>query len=85
MLNERCTETIDQLSQDEEAAVIRVPRMLRELCHKVEILNTYCADLQSLTTQLKESCVETGLAMLSFFSQVVKFLRSDIVYSTPGK
>ncbi len=74
-----------KLAQEEHAAVHRVPRMLRKLCHKIEILNNYCADAQSLTPEITEACVDSGLAMLSFFSGIVKFMRSDIVYSTPGE
>jgi hypothetical protein len=59
--------------------------MLRDICHKIEILNSYCSDTQSLTLQTKEACLESGLTLLSFLSETVKFLRSDIVYSTPSK
>ena len=59
--------------------------MLRELCYEIEIFNSYCDNTLSLTPQLKESSIESGLALLSFFSQIVKFMRSDIVYTIPGQ
>ena len=59
--------------------------MLRSLCHKVEILNNYCSDSSTLILQAKEACFEVALTLLSFFSRLVKFMRSDIEYSLPGE
>lgn len=58
--------------------------MLREICHKIEILNSYCGDAQTLTNQLKEACTESALALMKFFTYVVKFIRSDTIHYAPG-
>jgi len=59
--------------------------MLRDLCRKIEILNNYCADPQGISQQIKETCIECSLALLSFLSGTIKFFRQDIVYMTPGE
>jgi hypothetical protein len=74
-----------QIAQGEESAIPRVPRMLREVCHKIELLNSHCIDTRSLTPQMREACFESGLTVLSFLSAVVKFMRSDIIYSGSGE
>lgn len=59
--------------------------MLHSLCHKVEILNNYCNDTSTLIPQAKEACFEIAITLLSFLSRLVRFMRSDIEYSTPGE
>jgi hypothetical protein len=78
---------LHQLLQEEKAAIPRVLRMLREVCHKLGFLNTYFAEAQTFTSELKESCVESGIAVLEFFSYIYKFLRHDMpmMYSTAGE
>jgi len=71
--------------QEETSATVRLSRMLRDLCHKIDMINNYCADPKSLSQQLKESCVDCCIALLTFFSNIVNFLRKDIVYARPGK
>lgn len=76
---------VTKIAHDEKSARSRIPRMLREICHRIEILNSYCSNIQSLTLQIKEACLGSGLELLSFLSETVKFLRSGIIYSTPSK
>ncbi|KAF2259245.1 NB-ARC and TPR domain protein [Lojkania enalia] len=73
-----------KLAHDEKAAISRVFRMLRDVCYKVEILNNYFAKATSFTPELKESCIECGIVLLSLFSYIIEFMRRDVVYSTPA-
>lgn len=65
----------DKLAQEEEGAITRVPRMLRQVCRKIEILNSYCITKSKIIPQMKESCFEIALSLLAFYSDVVKFIR----------
>ena len=63
----------------------RIPRMLREVFHKIEILNKYCGDSQGSPPETKEACFEAGLILFSFFSNIAKFMRSNLIYSAPSQ
>ncbi|KUJ22180.1 uncharacterized protein LY89DRAFT_778484 [Mollisia scopiformis] len=68
-------------------AAANVIRMLRENCHKIDILNNHFTKANTFTAELKECCVEIGVTFLSFLSflfSVVKFMRNDIIYTTHG-
>jgi hypothetical protein len=58
--------------------------MLLESCHKIEILNNYFAEAPTFIAELKESCIEARVALLSFLSCTLEFMRKDIVYLTGG-
>ncbi|PVH86783.1 NB-ARC and TPR domain protein [Cadophora sp. DSE1049] len=65
-------------------AASNVIRMLRENCHKIDILNNQFTEANTFTAELKECCVEIGVTFLSFLFSVVKFMRNDIIYTTHG-
>ncbi|KAI1408047.1 hypothetical protein F5Y13DRAFT_205132 [Hypoxylon sp. FL1857] len=81
------TRLVIKLVQEEKEAIPHVLRMLRGVCHKIGILNNYYAEAQTFTQELKEACVESGIAILYFFSDVVKFIRDDmpVTYYRPGQ
>lgn len=54
-----------------------ITRMLRGICHKIDLHNNYCSDAQAMTPKFKESCVEIGLALLSFLSYLIDFMRGE--------
>jgi hypothetical protein len=84
-IHEKLTKVTLKLVQEESITLGRIPQMLRELCHKIELLSRYCTEPHSLTAQLKESCVEVGLELLSFFSYAIKFMRTEVAYWTSGR
>lgn len=71
---------MNQLCQDEGDVACRIPEMLRELCLKVEIFNNYREDTSNSVPQIKDVSFLIALALLSFFSRVVNFMRSDEWY-----
>ncbi|KAK0110116.1 hypothetical protein ONS95_002771 [Cadophora gregata] len=73
-----------KLTRDEDGAIARVPRMLRDIFHKIEVLNKYCEDSQGPTPETKEACFDTGIVLLTFYSATIKFMRNQLVYSAPG-
>ncbi|OTA87935.1 hypothetical protein M434DRAFT_130703 [Hypoxylon sp. CO27-5] len=81
------TRLVVKLLQEETAAIPRVLRMLREVCHKIGILNSYYAEAQTFTQELKEVCVESGITILYFFFDIVYFIRNDmpVAYFPPGQ
>lgn len=84
-MSNECPNLVTKIAQCEESARSRIPRMLRDICHEFEIVNGYCSITQTLTPQIEEACLESGLELLDFLSETVKFLRSDIIDSTPSK
>ncbi|KAG8161020.1 hypothetical protein KVR01_009284 [Diaporthe batatas] len=78
---------INKLAREEEGNIPRIPRMLRDLCHRLEVLNNYGSrQLSGLASQMKEAALEIAVSLLSFFSHIVKFMRSDFnfAYSVSG-
>ena len=68
--------TFPEVAQVENGALQIIPRMLRELCRKLEILNNYCSD-SNLLTQTTETCFEVALLVLNFSSIALQFMRND--------
>ncbi|KAG4440807.1 hypothetical protein IFR05_003735 [Cadophora sp. M221] len=68
----------------ETGAALNVIRMLRENCHKIDILNNNFTEANKFAAELKECCVEIGVTFLSFLFSVVKFMRNDIIDTTHG-
>ncbi len=52
--------------------------MIREVCNNLGILCGYFTEAEIFTPDLKECCVESGIALLNFFSDTVYFLRNDM-------
>ncbi len=69
----------------ETGTASNVVRMLRESCHKIDIVNNHFTEANTFTAELKECCVEIGVTFLSFLFSVVKFMRNDIIYTTHGR
>lgn len=59
--------------------------MLRELCHKIEILNKYCGDSSNSISGSKDACFETATSIFSFLSDVVKFMRNTIDFTNSSE
>lgn len=59
--------------------------MLRDICHRIEILNRYWTETSTLYTETKEACFEVALALLSFVFAVIMFIREDREYSSAGQ
>ncbi|KAI1737183.1 hypothetical protein F4680DRAFT_460693 [Xylaria scruposa] len=68
-----------KLIQADTIAAHRVTRMLRELGHRIELLNHYFADSQTLLPQLRETCIDSALSLLSFLVKVIEFMRSQTI------
>lgn len=67
-----------QILQEEQAAIPRIVPMMREVCNNIGILSGYFADSETFTNDLKECCVESGIALIGFFFGTVGFLRNDM-------
>lgn len=72
----------EQPTQAEDNDASRIPHMLRELCLKVEFLNNHCEDPSKMTLPIKEASFLSALAILTFCSQIVNFMRSDEWYES---
>ncbi|KAM0335642.1 hypothetical protein ACHAQA_000691 [Verticillium albo-atrum] len=66
-----------KLSQEEEAAVPRVLRALRNLCRKIEIFNGFCQESSSGSTEAHQSCFEAAHAFLSFAASTIHLMRTS--------
>ncbi|KAL9104085.1 MAG: hypothetical protein Q9163_000937 [Psora crenata] len=73
-----------KLAQDEPGAIPRIPRIFRQICHRVEILNSYCIAKSKIIPQMKAACFEIILTIFTLFSSIVKFMRSGSNYSQTG-
>lgn len=65
----------------------RMSRMIRDICRKVELLDGMCSESFGFAAKLKQDCLDATVAILTFFTQIVKFLRDNgdltgIVYQT---
>ncbi|KAL8926612.1 MAG: hypothetical protein Q9172_001711 [Xanthocarpia lactea] len=72
---------IVKLAKEEEGAMSCIPRMLRELCHKVELLNKYGDNKSYSVHQTKEASFEITLTLLAFFSCTITYVRSNDRYT----
>ena len=69
--------TLSQVAQVEHDAIRVIPRMLREVCRKLEILNSYCS-YSTILTQTAETCFEIALLVLDLTSSALQFMRKDL-------
>lgn len=69
-------DAVSEIALVENGAMQVIPRMLRELCRKLEILNNYCSD-STLLPQTTETCFEVALSVLNFASFSLQFMRKD--------
>jgi hypothetical protein len=67
-----------QLLQEEKAALRHVIPRMREVCNNLGVLSGYFSEAEAFTTDLIECCVESGIALLQFLSDIIKFLRNDM-------
>lgn len=74
-----------QLAQEDGNSLLVLPKMLRDTCHKIDILNYYCTDSSSVSPQAKEASFDIMVLVLSFLSYSVRFMRNDVAYSRSGK
>jgi hypothetical protein len=59
--------------------------MLRDLCHRIEILNKYYDNGSAVFKEAKEACFEIALTLLTFVFAIIKFIREDGEYSSLGE
>ena len=59
--------------------------MLRQICHKIEILNSYCIAKSVIIPQMKEACMGFILTIFTLLSSIVKFMRSGRNNSDSGR
>jgi hypothetical protein len=77
--------TSQQLSQEGEGLAPRIPRMLRDVCNKIEILSKYWDDSTGILPQTKEASFDVVLVLLPFLFATIKFIREDGEYFSSGQ
>ncbi|KAI1122604.1 NB-ARC and TPR domain protein [Nemania abortiva] len=74
-----------KISQDEENMATRIPRMLRTVCHRIEILNKFWDSKSTVSVQTKEACFQIALLLLPFLFAIINFIRIDAEYPVSGR
>ncbi|KID93400.1 NB-ARC and TPR domain protein, partial [Metarhizium majus ARSEF 297] len=68
------------LSQTEQGAAPRVPRMISSVCQNIDFLNKYRDKTAEALPEIRDTCYHIANALLSFLIAVIKFMREDVEY-----